>query len=345
MLTNIRKKVLPINRKQILLWLYIILACSILRGIFFFVHINSPLQLDDEYSIEVVPGTTFNRLVTRLTNAGITEFAFDIRLYGRLSGRADQIKAGEYLLNPGMTHRGFLAKLVAGEVVTHQVILVEGWTLTQALNAIQSNPMVTTTLDPDDQPQLQGLLNTPNYPEGMVFPDTYNFSRGINDADLLVRAYELMQSVLAEEWAARDVGLPYETPYEALVMASIIEKETGLASEREQIAGVFVRRLQRGMRLQTDPTVIYGLGSAFDGDLTRANLRSPSAYNTYLNSGLPPTPIALPGRESIFASLHPDQGDTLYFVARGDGSHYFSSNLEEHERAVEQYQLGLEQAL
>lgn len=340
MLTKIKKKILLVNRKQILFWLYIILACSVLRGIFFFVHINSPLQLDNEYSIEVEPGTTFNRLVTRLSNAGITEFAFDMRLYARLSGRADEIKTGEYLLNPGMTHRDFLAKLIAGEVVTHQVILVEGWTLAQALNAIQSNPMVTTTLDPSDKSQLQGLLNTPYYPEGLVFPDTYNFSRGINDADLLVRAYELMQSVLAEEWAERDVDLPYETPYEALVMASIIEKETGLASEREKIAGVFVRRLQRGMRLQTDPTVIYGLGLAFDGDLTRADLRRPSPYNTYLNSGLPPTPIALPGRESIFASLHPDQGDTLYFVARGDGSHYFSRNLEEHERAVEQYQLG-----
>jgi UPF0755 protein len=298
------------------------------------------LQLENDFPIEVASGTTFNRLVTRLAGAGITEHAFDMRLYGRLSGRADQIKAGEYVLTPGMTHKEFLEKLVAGDVITHQTILVEGWTLKQALDTIQSNPMVTTTLDSSDQSQLQNLLNSSFYPEGLVFPDTYNFSRGTNDSDLLMRAHDLMQVILEEEWAARDVGLPYETPYEALIMASIIERETGLASERQQIAGVFIRRLQMGMRLQTDPTVIYGLGSDFDGDLTRADLQRPSPYNTYLNSGLPPTPIALPGRESIFASLHPEQGDTLYFVARGDGSHYFSSSLEEHERAVEQYQLG-----
>jgi UPF0755 protein len=339
-LEKIKEKALLINRKRILLWLYIILACGIVRGIFFFIHINSPLQLENDYLIEVASGSTFNRLVTRLADADITEHAFDMRLYGRLSGRADEIKAGEYLLNPGMTHKEFLGKLVAGDIITHQVILVEGWTLAQALIAIQSNPMVTTTLDPSDQSQLQSLLNSSDYPEGLVFPDTYNFSRGTNDADLLVRAYELMQAILEEEWAARDVGLPYQSSYEALIMASIIERETGQSSERQQIAGVFIRRLQRGMRLQTDPTVIYGLGSDFDGDLTRADLQRSSPYNTYLNSGLPPTPIALPGRESIFASLHPDQSDTLYFVARGDGSHYFSSNLEEHERAVQQYQLG-----
>ncbi len=340
MLKKIKEKALLINRKRILLWLYIILACGIVRGIFFFLHINSPLHLDSDYPVEVASGSTFNRLVTRLANAGITEYGFDMRLYGRLSGRADEIKAGEYLLNPGITHKEFLEKLVAGDVITHQAILVEGWTLRQALNTIQSNPMVITTLDPSDQSQLQSLLNTSTYPEGLVFPDTYNFSRGTNDSDLLLRAYDLMQAILEEEWAARDVGLPYESPYEALIMASIIERETGLASERQQIAGVFIRRLQQGMRLQTDPTVIYGLGSDFDGDLTRADLQRPSPYNTYLNSGLPPTPIALAGRESIFASLHPDQSDTLYFVARGDGSHYFSSNLEEHQRAVEQYQLG-----
>ncbi|MDG2176253.1 MAG: endolytic transglycosylase MltG [Gammaproteobacteria bacterium] len=339
-LEKIKEKTLLINRKRILLWLYIILACGIVRGIFFFLHINSPLQLENDYPIEVVSGTTFNRLVTRLAGAGITEHAFDMRLYGRLSGRTNEIKAGEYVLNPGTTHKEFLEKLVAGDVITHQTILVEGWTLKQALDTIQSNPMVTITLDSSDQSQLQSLLNSSFYPEGLVFPDTYNFSRGTNDSDLLLRAHDLMQVILEEEWAARDVGLPYETPYEALIMASIIERETGLASERQQIAGVFIRRLQLGMRLQTDPTVIYGLGSDFDGDLTRADLQRPSPFNTYLNSGLPPTPIALPGRESIFASLHPDQGDTLYFVARGDGSHYFSSTLEEHQRAVEQYQLG-----
>ena len=203
--------------------------------------------------------------------------------------------------------------------------------------------MVTSTIASEDESELksalQSLLQSENYPEGLIFPDTYNFSRGTTDKALLERAAETMQEILAQEWPGRNVGLPYSNPYEALIMASIIEKETGLASEREQIAGVFIRRLNQGMRLQTDPTVIYGMGESYDGDLTRTDLRTATPYNTYMNSGLPPTPIALPGREAIAASLHPDQGDTLYFVARGDGSHYFSSTLQEHQQAVQQYQL------
>ncbi len=200
--------------------------------------------------------------------------------------------------------------------------------------------MVQSTLESGDRDELQALFQSPYYPEGLAFPDTYNFSRGTTDSEILVRAKNMMEETLVELWEARDAGLPYENSFEALIMASIIEKETGLASERQQISGVFIRRLQQGMRLQTDPTVIYGLGEAFDGNLTRDDLRAMTPYNTYRIDGLPPTPIALPGRESIFASLHPDQSDTLYFVAKGDGSHYFSSTLEEHEQAVEQYQSG-----
>ncbi len=332
-----------ISRKQLLLWGWIIVACGMLRGVFFLQHINAPLILAEPYTADVSGGTTFNRLVTRLANAGIIANPFDVRLYARLSGRANNIKAGEYALTPGMTSRDLLDKLVAGDVIVHQVVLLEGWTLSQALAAIQDHPMMTASLDPADPEALQTALGSPVYPEGMIFPDTYNFSRGMTDHELLRRAYQKMTEVLAEEWPGRDVGLPYDDEYDALIMASIIEKETALASERQQIAGVFVRRLQQGMRLQTDPTVIYGMGENFSGDLTRADLRRQSPYNTYLNAGLPPTPIALPGRESIHASLHPDQGDTLYFVARGDGSHQFSSTLEEHERAVQQYQLGRQQ--
>jgi UPF0755 protein len=328
------------SRRHFLLWAWILIACGLLRAVFFILHINAPLSIDSPYPVDVGSGTTFNRLVSRLADEGVLDNPFDVRLYARLSGRADDIKAGEYSLTPGMTPSDLLDKLVAGDVIIHQVILPEGWTLRQALAAIQNHAMVVASLAPGDPVQIQAALGTGVYPEGMVFPDTYNFSRGTTDLELLRRAYALMQNVLANEWAGRDVGLPYDTPYEALIMASIIEKETGLASEREQIAGVFIRRLQRGMRLQTDPTVIYGLGDNFNGDLTRADLRRQTPYNTYLNSGLPPTPIALPGRDSIYASLHPDQSDTLYFVARGDGSHYFSSSLEEHERAVQQYQSG-----
>ncbi len=343
------------DKKRVLLWVYILIACTVLRGIFFLQHINSPIQLDaflseqsgleNGYSIVIEPGTTFTGLVSRLAAEGILDHPFDVRLYGRFSGLANSIKAGDYLLTPDMTPRMLLEKLVKGDVIVYQVVLLEGWTLAQALAAIQNHPMITTTLDTDNPEQLRGqlqqLLQTEKYPEGLVFPDTYNFSRGTTDRDLLLRAAATMQIVLAEEWQGRDVGLPYSEPYEALIMASIIEKETGLASERQQIAGVFIRRLQQRMRLQTDPTVIYGLGDSYDGDLTRTDLRTASPYNTYLNSGLTPTPIALPGRESISASLHPDQSDTLYFVARGDGSHYFSSSLEEHQRAVRQYQLGI----
>ena len=176
-------------------------------------------------------------------------------------------------------------------------------------------------------------------PEGWLFPDTYLFDRGTSDVEILSRAHRRMREVLDEEWAKREQGLPLETPYQALTLASIVEKETGLASERPQIAGVFVRRLQKGMKLQTDPTVIYGMGDDFDGNIRREDLTRPTPYNTYVIQGLPPTPIALPGREAINAVLHPADGDALYFVARGDGSHHFSATLDEHNCAVRHYQL------
>jgi UPF0755 protein len=340
-----------LNKKRIVLWVYVLVACCLVRGIFFIQHINAPLQftaqldeqLENEYRVEVEAGSTFNRIVSRLAADGLIEYPFDVRLYGRLSGKANTIKAGDYHLTEGMSAVDLLDKMIAGEVIIYQVILVEGWTLLQALQAIQNHAMVTSTIVAEDQSDiksvLQSLLQSEFYPEGLIFPDTYNFSRGTTDRELLERAAENMQAVLAQEWSGRDVGLPYSNPYDALIMASIIEKETGLASEREQIAGVFIRRLNQGMRLQTDPTVIYGMGESYDGDLTRTDLRTATPYNTYTNSGLPPTPIALPGREAIAASLHPDQSDTLYFVARGDGSHYFSTTLQEHEQAVQQYQL------
>lgn len=331
---------MTINKQRILLWFYILLACTVLRGIFFVLNINSPLKLEESVLVEVSQGTTYTRIVSRLASDGIITHPFDSRLHGRLSGDANKIQAGEYELVPGINSRDLLAMLVAGDVVFHQVALLEGWTLSQALEVIQSHDMIEITLDLKDRETLQVLFEAENYPEGLIFPDTYNFPRGTSDSDILLRAKNMMDQVLEEEWEARDVGLPYNSPYDALIMASIIEKETGLATERQQIAGVFIRRLQQGMRLQTDPTVIYGLGEEYDGNLTRADLRMMTPYNTYRINGLPPTPIALPGRESIFASLHPDQSDTLYFVAKGDGSHYFSSTLEEHEQAVQQYQLG-----
>jgi UPF0755 protein len=309
------------------------------RAWVFFQRLDEPLALTEPRILLVEPGTSFTRIVRDLQADAVLGRGPDLVIYARLEGSATRIKTGEYELGVGLTPRGLLQKLVNGDVVYHQVRIVEGWTLQQALKVMQAHPALVAQLDADDPQALQTAFGTSEYPEGQFFPDTYNFTRGTTDRELLQRAHSLMQQVLETAWPARDANLPYATPQEALVMASIVEKETAVANERAQIAGVFIRRLQRNMRLQTDPTVIYGLGAAFDGNLTRVHLESDTPWNTYTRDGLPQTPIALPGKASIEASLHPDQSETLYFVARGDGTHYFSSTLEEHNRAVAEYQL------
>ena len=291
------------------------------------------------YVLDVENGATLTSVIGKLQREQVLAHASDVLLYARFNGLARRIKAGEYQLNAGLTTLGLLQQLAAGQVLYHQVRLGEGWTLHQALEAIQNTPAITARLDADDRDGLQAAFNTSQYPEGWFFPDTYNFTRGTTDLEILQRAKAKMDEVLKSNWAARDSGLPYDSPYQVLIMASIIEKETALASEQALIAGVFVRRLQRNMRLQTDPAVIYGLGSDFDGDLTRRQLQQDTPWNTYTRAGLPATPIALPSLGAIEASVHPDGSDYLYFVARGDGSHYFSSTLEEHNKAVRQYQL------
>jgi UPF0755 protein len=226
-------------------------------------------------------------------------------------------------------------------VIQYPLTLVEGRTFRQALAVIASDPVLVADIGALTDEEIIARIGHPGvHPEGRLFPDTYLFPRGMGALDLVKRAYGRMEAVLAEEWDKRAPGLPFKDPYEALILASIVEKETGLAAERPEIAGVFVRRMQKGMRLQTDPTVIYGLGAAFDGNLRRVDLTTDTPYNTYTRGGLPPTPIALPGREAIHAVLHPAAGDSLYFVAKGDGSHAFSATLDEHNRAVRRYQLG-----
>jgi UPF0755 protein len=318
----------------------LVLMGLLLRGWVFYRHLYGPLHLDGPYVLEVASGSNLSRVLRQLDREEIMTSPGDLMIVARFHGLADQLKAGEYLLQDGLTGLQLLQKLASGQVIYHQARLGEGQTLREALEVIQSHEAITAVLDPADPEGITRAFGLTYYPEGLFFPDTYNFVRGSTDRDMLERARQLMDQVLDEAWQGRDAGLPYASPYEALIMASIIEKETALASEREQIAGVFVRRLQRNMRLQTDPTVIYGLGDKFDGNLTRADLQADTPWNTYTRTGLPVTPIALPGRASIEASLHPDQADTLYFVARGDGSHYFSTTLEEHNRAVRQYQLG-----
>jgi UPF0755 protein len=229
---------------------------------------------------------------------------------------------------------------VEGKVIQYSITLVDGWTFAQALEVVQSNPYLVHRLEGLDADTIMARLGyAGQHPEGRFMPDTYFFPRGLTDIAFLQRAYQAMQSYLDTAWRSRDVGIPVHTPYEALILASIVEKETGLASERRAIAGVFSRRLIKHMRLQSDPTVIYGMGDSYKGNIRRRDLHSDNAYNTYQHAGLPPTPIALPSRDAIDAVLHPEEGDALYFVSRGDGSHKFSATLEEHNQAVIKYQL------
>ncbi len=303
-------------------------------------YLDTPLTLAAPARLDVAPGRSLAGIADELGARGALAHPRVLALYGRYTGQATAIQAGEYEIAQGTTPRTLLDQLVAGRVTQYSVTLVEGWTFRQALAAIQSHPAVTVTLDPQLDPQaLASELGLDGHPEGQFFPDTYVFRRGVSDARLLGRARTAMQERLAAAWEARADGLPIDTPYEALILASIIEKETALSDEQPQIAGVFARRLQRGMRLQTDPTVIYGLGDAFDGNLRRRDLETDTPYNTYTRHGLPPTPIALPGAGALAAAVTPKDGDALYFVAtgKGDGSHHFSATLEEHNRAVRRY--------
>jgi UPF0755 protein len=319
--------------------LFAVLALTVAgRYWLFWQRLEAPLNLEERYVLMVNAGSNFTRLVRELRQAGVLADE-DLLYYVRYHGLANQIRAGEYELLAGLTPLGLLQLLLDGRVIEYQVRLGEGWTLMQAVTAIQSHPAVVTTVPVEDAAGWQQALGTLQYPEGWLFPETYNFTRGTRDVDLARRAQSLMQQTLEAAWAERDPGLPYQSPYDVLIMASIIEKETGLLAEQPQISGVFLRRLQQQMKLQTDPTVIYGLGASFDGNLTRAQLQGDTPYNTYLREGLPPTPIALPSRNALLATVHPAAGAALYFVAKGDGSHYFSATLEEHNAAVRQYQL------
>lgn len=303
-------------------------------------QLDAPGPATQAVVVEVPPGMSLARIAARLEEAGVLRHALLFEWYGRSSGLAGKVRAGEYRIPPGSTPREVMARLVDGEIVLHSLTIVEGWTFRQMRAAIAAHPALRATLEgvPDEEIMTQ-LGRDGAHPEGWFLPETYRFARGTTDLALLRIAHEAMQNALEAAWAQRRDPLPLKSPYEALILASIIEKETGLAEERPEIAGVFVRRLERGMRLQTDPTVIYGLGPDFEGRLRRVHLDGDTPYNTYTRGGLPPTPIALPGRASLAAAVQPLDGNTLYFVATGrpDGSHYFSTTLEEHNRAVQRY--------
>lgn len=301
----------------------------------------APLNIPDEgFLLTVSPGDSLRTVTDTLQQAGILNYPEFLLLYARLTGLDQQMKHGQYLLLPESNAESLLALLKKGDVIRYQVTLPEGITLAMAIDILAQQEHIKKTLKGPADSRVLDLVKPHSEPEGLFFPDSYQYSRGDTDWSILLRAHSAMNTVLQDEWGDRDLSLPYSTPYEALIMASIIERETGLPEERGQISGVFARRLEKGMLLQTDPTVIYGLGSDFDGNLQRKHLvEDNNSYNTYRHPGLPPTPIALPGRAAINAALHPDAGGSLFFVARGDGGHVFSETLSEHNRAVRDYQL------
>lgn len=304
-------------------------------------HIDTPLPLPAQGQHFVVEkGESMASVAKRLAQLSIVPSPDVVRALARFWQLDTTLRPGEYQLQPPLNYHQLLSKLSSGEVITYSVTVPEGRTLAQALARLQAHKAISADLsgvDDDWFRQLPGPAAA--HPEGWFFPDTYQFVRGDSDRTVLLRAYEKLQAVLMREWEDRQPNLPYETPYDALIMASIIERETGVAGERGEIAGVFVRRLRRGMRLQTDPSVMYGIAD-FDGNLRRSHLRDDSnPYNTYRHHGLPPTPIALPGQAAIHAALQPKAGSSLYFVAKGDGSHQFSDTLQAHQQAVRRYQL------
>lgn len=302
--------------------------------------LGTPIGLTESKTyLDIPKGTSLRVLAERMTRMGILKQPYYFLALTYLRGDQRRIKAGEYELTSGMTPVGVLDRIISGKVAQFPVTLIEGRTFRQALTAIAADEHLRDNdLSGLTDEELMSKLGRPGeHPEGLFFPDTYYFPRSATGLDVLRRAMERMDKVLGQEWAGRQSELPIKTPYEALILASIIEKETAVPEERPEIGGVFIRRLQHGMKLQTDPTVIYGLGERYDGNIRRTDLLEATPYNTYVIEGLPPTPIALPGRAAIHAALNPAGGDTLYFVARGDGSHVFSRTLGEHNRAVRRY--------
>ncbi len=291
-------------------------------------------------AFEIAPGSSFAAVSQDLAAAEIMSYPRLFRAFARWTGRASSVHAGEYYIDPGTSAIELLEKFTSGDVRLYSFTIVEGWNQWDLLRELNGHSQIDATLADGDWPALLAELGEERtHAEGLFLPETYRFPRHTTDRVLLGQAYELMQQSLAEEWAARETGLPVRTPYEALILASIVEKETARADERPRIAGVFLRRLEKRMRLQTDPTVIYGIGPDFNGNLTRRDMRKDTPYNTYTRHGLPPTPIALPGRAAIHAVLHPSSGNELFFVAtgRGDGSHKFSATKQEHDAAVSAY--------
>jgi UPF0755 protein len=295
---------------------------------------------ESEQVFLISPGSNIKSIAQDMTRRGIIDDPWLFILLAKLKDVETRVRAGEYLLEAGQTPDNLLETFTTGKSIQYGFTVIEGWSFRQMMDALAEEPVIMHTLQGKSDAEIMRAIGYPDqHPEGMFFPDTYRFPKGTTDADFLKRAYDVMQQHLEREWLQREPDLPLNSSYEALILASIIEKETAVGSERPLIAGVFTERLRRNMRLQTDPTIIYGLGSGFDGDIRFRDLKKDTPYNTYLHAGLTPTPIALPGLDSIRAALHPEPTEALYFVSKGDGTHHFSATLEEHNAAVARYQL------
>ena len=302
---------------------------------------SQPLSVPESArQFRVEQGASLRSVARQLTRAGVLREWVSFVALVRVLHKSGAVKAGIYVLPDGITPYGLLGKLSRGEVSLSEITFIEGWTFAQLRAALDGDSTVRhDTALLTDQEVLQRLKIAERHPEGLFFPDTYRFATGASDLQVLERAYRTMEARLTSAWQRRVPGLPLSSTYEALIMASIVEKESGRPEDRRMIAAVFLNRLKRGMRLQTDPTVIYGMGAAFDGNLRKRDLETDGPYNTYTRSGLPPTPIALPGQASLDAVVDPARSTALYFVSRGDGTSEFSQTLEQHNRAVQKYQL------
>lgn len=307
-----------------------------------YVWLNQPFDLPTPtVDLSIEPGTSARDVAMAVADAGVPVRPALLYWWFRLSGQSRQIKAGSYELDRATTPRSLLRKLVRGEESLRSITLVEGWTFRQVRDALRKAEQLKPVSQDLTAEALMAQLGRPGVaPEGRFFPDTYTYSKGSSDLAVLQRALRAMDKKLEAAWAQRDPRSPLQTPEQALILASIVEKETGAPGDRPQIAAVFSNRLRIGMRLQTDPTVIYGMGEAFDGNLRKVDLQTDTPWNTYTRVGLPPTPIAMPGKASLLAAVQPAPSKALYFVAKGDGSSHFSATLDEHNRAVNKYQRG-----